>query len=319
MSSRRGTPVEHDKPANANPGSSGNKVPRSDAAREPPAEGSRVSRRRTGLGLTAGLLVLAALAASGARGLPERAADRGPAPIDITGAAVAEFLAWALIVLATGVLVFTFWPSGPRRRLPERPKVSVLRFLAMVAVVVIIMSIFRAGLLDQESAPEADEPVTEQVATESDRSRWAIALLVGALAATLGGLALVGLRRGGDDDPDEFSPREPRPSDSDAETPFEAAAAAGLLAGPNRTAIVRRYGTMLGDLADAGHARRTSEAPFEYLNRIEPPAIIGEPARRLTRLFERAGFSVRPVTEDMIADADTALGEVRRSLDESGE
>jgi hypothetical protein len=185
----------------------------------------------------------------------------------------------------------------------------------MVGVVVIVMSIFRAGLLDEESAPEADEPATEQVAAESGRSRWAIALLVGALAATLGGLALVGLRRGGDDDSDEFSPREPRPSDSDAEPPSEAAAAAGLLAGPHRAAVVRRYGTMLGDLADAGHARRPSEAPLEYLNRIEPSATIGEPARRLTRLFERAGFSARPATEDMIFDADTALGEVRRSLD----
>jgi len=311
--------VEHDKPANAKPGSSGNEFRRSDAVLEPPAEGARTSRRRIGLGLTAGLLVLAALAASGARGLPERAADRGPAPIDITGAAVGEFLAWALIVLAVGVLVFTFWPSGPRRRLPERPKVSVLRFLVMVGVVVIVMSIFRAGLLDEDSAPEADEPVTEQVATESGRSRWAIALLIGALAATLGGLALVGLRRGENDDPDEWSPREPRPSDPDAETPSEAAGSAGLLTGPHRTAIVRRYGTMLGDLADAGHARQPSEAPFEYLNRIEPSAIVDVPARRLTRLFERAGFSVRPVTEDMIADADTALGDVRRSLDEFDE
>lgn len=311
--------MEHDKPANANPGSSGSEVRGSDAAIQPPSEGSRTSRRRTGLGLVVGLLVLAALAAVGARGLPEQAADRGPAPIDVTGAAVAEFLAWALIVLAVGVLVFTFWPSGPRRRLPERPKVSVFRFLVMVGVVMIVMSIFRAGLLDEESAPEADEPVTEQVATESGRSRWAIALLVGALAATLGGLALVGLRRGGDRDPDEFSPGEPRQSDPEAEEPSEAAGAAGLLAGPHRAAIVRRYGTMLGDLADAGHARRPSEAPFEYLNRIEPSAIIDEPARRLTRLFERAGFSVRPVTEDMIADADTALGDVRRNLDEFDE
>ena len=311
--------MEHDKPANVNPGSSGNEVRSSDAAGGPSVEGTRTSRRRTGLGLIAGLLVLAALAASGARGLPERAADRGAAPIDITGAAVAEFLAWALIVLAVGVLVFTFWPSGPRRRLPERPKISLLRFLAMVAVVVIVMSIFRAGLLDDESAPEVDEPVTEQVATESGRSRWAIALLIGALAATLGGLALVGLRRGEHDGPDEWSPREPRPPDPDAETPSEVPGAAGLLAGPHRTAIVRRYGTMLGDLADAGHARRPSEAPFEYLNRIEPSAIVDEPARRLTRLFERAGFSVRPVTEDMIVDADTALGDVRRSLDEFDE
>jgi hypothetical protein len=60
------------------------------------------------------LLVFAALAASGARGLPKRAADRGPTPIDFTGAVVAKVLAWASIILAVGVLVFTFGSRTPR-------------------------------------------------------------------------------------------------------------------------------------------------------------------------------------------------------------
>jgi hypothetical protein len=311
--------VMNDEPANAEPGSIGDENRDSGPAGDVPGRGSRRSHRRSrlgafaGLGLSAGLLLLAALAAVGSRGLPERAADRGPAPIDITGAAVAEFVAWALVVLAIAGLIFTFWPGGTRVKLPERPAWSPIRFLVMVAIVVVVMSIFRSGLLDQEPAPEVDEPVVEQVDTSTAPSRWAIALLVGVLAATLGGLAVVGLRRSGGDEADETRPVESRPESGSDPTP-EAARDLVLVAGPLRMAIIKRYGAMLQDLAQAGHARRPSEAPLEYLDRIEPEDPLVEPTRRLTRLFELAGFSARPATEAMIDDAESALRDVRRGL-----
>jgi hypothetical protein len=310
--------VMSDEPVDASFGSIGHEG-REFSASDVPGPGSRGSRRPkrlgvfAGLGLAAGLLLLAAIAAVGSRGLPERAADRGPAPIDITGAAVAELVSWALVVLAIAGLIFTFWPSGERRRLPERPKVSPLRFLILVALVVIVMSIFRSGLLDQEPAPEVDEPVVEQVDTSTAPSRWAIALLVGVLAATLGGLAVVGLRRSGEDQADQAQPIDSRPEPGADPTP-DAAKGFVLVAGPLRMAIIKRYGAMLKDLAQAGHARRPSEAPVEYLDRIEPEEPLAEPARRLTRLFELAGFSARPATEAMIDDAETALRDVRRGL-----
>lgn len=303
------------------PAGSGAELPRHARAPldtgEEPVEPGPSSRLNRAAGMAVVLLVLGALAAAGARGLPERAADRGPAPISIDGAAVAEVIAWALILLGIAGLVFVFWPSGARPKLPPRPKVSPLRFLVLVALIAVIMSIFRLGLLDQEQAAEPEEPIVEEAEQASGRSGWAIALLVASLLAALGVLAIVGLRRPEDSEIPEAALPERRPSARTApaaETERGPPTASG---GPAQMEVIRRYGAMLDDLEQAGYGRQPSEAPLEYLDRIAATVTFGDPARRLTGLFEVAGFSAHPATDEMIVQADEALSGVRSELEGS--
>ena len=65
-----------------------------------------------------------------------------------------------------------------------------------------------------------------------------------------------------------------------------------------------------------GLARRPSDAPREYLARLE--AVLGGgrvPAGRLTELFERARFSPHPVGEDVREEAIGALETLRLELE----
>lgn len=282
----------------------------------PERAGSARSRLRKAFGFAAALLVLGVLAAAGARGLPELAADRGPAPITVDGAAAGEVIAWALIVLGIAGLVFTFWPSGVRPKLPDRPKFSLVRFLILVGFIVVVMSVFRIGLLDQEQGSEAEEPVAEQVESESERSWWAIALLIGSLAAALGGLAVVGRRSGRAEDLTGGHRHERTLDEPEVPSPHGWQLDLNWASDPSRAAVIRRYGEMLESLSAAGHTRRPSEAPVEYLDRIAAKTPGTEPARRLTRLFEIAGFSTRRTTDTMRSDAEAAFEEVCRDLED---
>lgn len=82
-----------------------------------------------------------------------------------------------------------------------------------------------------------------------------------------------------------------------------------------RKAVIAAYARMESWLARAGFARRASEAPFEYLERVV--ASLGATTAvgaRLTNLFERAKFDRRPCGEDMRRSALDALGQLRDQL-----
>jgi hypothetical protein len=83
-----------------------------------------------------------------------------------------------------------------------------------------------------------------------------------------------------------------------------------------RTAVLAAYARMEAALAGAGLARRASEAPREYLSRLEDGLGGGRaPATRLTGLFERARFSTHPIGEDVRSDALDALAALRADLE----
>ena len=83
-----------------------------------------------------------------------------------------------------------------------------------------------------------------------------------------------------------------------------------------RRAIVAAYARMEAALATVGLARRPSDAPREYLTRLEAALGGGRvPAARLTELFERARFSPHPVGEDLRRDAIGALESLRAELE----
>jgi hypothetical protein len=143
----------------------------------------------------------------------------------------------------------------------------------------------------------------------ADHSTAIAALTAGVGAGVVGfaGLAIVRARRRREGD------LEPRAMV--AAGARDAAAAAAIPADP-RAAVLAAYARMEAALASVGLARRPSDAPREYLARLEAGLGGGRaPAARLTELFERARFSPHPVGEDSRTEAIGALETLRMELE----
>jgi hypothetical protein len=83
-----------------------------------------------------------------------------------------------------------------------------------------------------------------------------------------------------------------------------------------RRAVIAAYARMERVLAQHGHPRRRSEAPFEYLARVLGGLRVRTAAvRDLTELFERAKFSTHEIDQPMKERAITALVSVRDDLE----
>ena len=143
----------------------------------------------------------------------------------------------------------------------------------------------------------------------ADHSTGVAALTAGVGAGVVGfaGLAIVRARRRREED---LGPRA-----TVAAGARDAAAAAVIPADP-RAAVLAAYARMETALASVGLARRPSDAPREYLARLEAGLGGGRaPAARLTELFERARFSPHPVGEDSRTEAIGALETLRMELE----
>jgi hypothetical protein len=82
-----------------------------------------------------------------------------------------------------------------------------------------------------------------------------------------------------------------------------------------RRAVIAAYARMEGVLAQHGHPRHPSEAPFEYLARILLRLRVRAAAvSDLTELFERAKFSTHEIDQPMKERAIAALLSVRDDL-----
>lgn len=143
----------------------------------------------------------------------------------------------------------------------------------------------------------------------ADHTKGVAALTAGIGAGVVGfaALALVRARRRREA---EIEPRA-----TVAAGARDAAAAAAIPADP-RAAVLAAYARMETALASVGLARRPSDAPREYLARLEAGLGGGRaPAARLTELFERARFSPHPVGEDLREEAIGALETLRIQLE----
>jgi hypothetical protein len=145
----------------------------------------------------------------------------------------------------------------------------------------------------------------------ADHATGVAALTAGVGAAVVGfaALALVRSRRrrGGPG-------LEPRAAV--AEGARDAAAAAAAIPADPRAAVLAAYARMEAALASVGLARRPSDAPRQYLARIEAELGGGRrPVAHLTELFERARFSPHPVGEDARSEAIGALEALRTELE----
>jgi uncharacterized protein DUF4129 len=143
----------------------------------------------------------------------------------------------------------------------------------------------------------------------ADHTTAVAALTAGIGAGVVGfaGVAVVRARR--------RRASEVRPRAMVAAGARDAAAAAAIPADP-RAAVLAAYARMETALASVGLARRPSDAPRQYLARLEAGLGGGRaPAARLTELFERARFSPHPVGEDLRAEAIGALETLRMELE----
>lgn len=278
---------------------------------------------RTVAAAVGGLILLGIAAAAASRGLPERASEGGAAPVDAVDPRIGDFFAWVLIVLAAGIVLFTLWPSERRPRRRGRRPISLRQLLIGMALVVVLMFVLRPLLPEQTAESEDDVvEVTDEAENNGARPGWTLVLLAGALGAAIGGVAVLGRRMNAD------APAETIRLDRALDTPTSVIAESGTTSAPwtnvidvtdpQRAAVVRDYAMMLGDLATSGYGRRASEAPEEYVRRLVAETSASESARRLTRLFEIAGFSDQQTTEAMVAEAGNALDAVRRDLGNTG-
>ena len=79
--------------------------------------------------------------------------------------------------------------------------------------------------------------------------------------------------------------------------------------------MIAAYARMERVLAEHGHPRRPSEAPFEYLARVLIELRVrAAGVRDLTELFERAKFSTHEIDQPMKERAIAALVSVRDDL-----
>lgn len=161
-----------------------------------------------------------------------------------------------------------------------------------------------------QPAPASHDKLAGEPGERGAEHSTAIAALtagVGAGVVGFAGLAIVRARRRREEDV------EPRAMV--AAGARDAAAAAAIPADP-RAAVLAAYARMETALASVGLARRPSDAPREYLARLEAGLGGGRaPAARLTELFERARFSPHPVGEDSRAEAIGALETLRMELE----
>jgi hypothetical protein len=224
------------------------------------------------------------------------------------GAVLAAALLWAW-----RPDVRLFGPAGPGgRRMRPGPLTTATAILVPVLVISIYSAVGSTGRHSTPAPipnfsthghrqPTADEPGKK----EGER---AAAFASGIAIGILGLAAFLVVRR-------RRRENAPAPRDLVAQGARDAIDAIAIPKDP-RAAVLAAYARMEAALARAGLARRGSEAPREYLARLD--AALGggrEPATRLTGLFERARFSTHPIGEDVRSDALGALDALRAELE----
>jgi hypothetical protein len=277
------------------------------------------ARRLVPLGLAVAALLLLAGIASHGRPL---SGGGGPGPT----ATFFDYLATTLVIFSVAMLIVMIWALFSERpntwRAPQR-RSSLLATLVMVAssalaAYLISQTSFvqrlrnlEAQLGDQQQAEQTRNPRSEQESTRNPRLRWDE---IGIVVALLAGTAVVLLAT-------RQARRTPRRRALGREETLSLAldeSIDDLRRDPDlRRAIIAAYARTELALAQAGLPRRSSEAPFEYLERaLGSLDTSADAARRLTGLFEWAKFSPHDPEPAMRDEAIDALVAVRDELRE---
>ena len=289
--------------------------------------------------VTAVLLALAAVVLA-SRG---RAGDRTAAAYDATSARNVVLALVAVALLAsTALAVWALWPEGRGEPKPP-PRARLLPSLLLLGLVLAI-AVF-APERSERSASEED-PAAELVpADEGAREgtddgftgraspRASLLLVATASLALLAATALVRRRAGAAAAADDVDDTGATGSASSRAAPvlpegmragimaggLESAVAAVRAEADPRTAVLLAYAVLDAHLAGTPAARPTAATPHEWLRRIRavhpaPGHAVPDVATRLTGLYERARFSVAPMTGDHREEAATALARLPRPV-----
>jgi hypothetical protein len=246
-------------------------------------------------------------------------------PLD-GGAAAPALPTWPLLfVVGAGLvmavaLAFAIRPMQVRSGAPglgairAGPLTLGLSILLPAAIIAIYAAPGTSGphkAIAPPSKPASKKPREAKPAERGRDQGGSVAALAAGIAAGvvgLAGFALVSARRRRGEPGAE-------PRALVAAGARDAAVAAAIPADP-RAAVLAAYARMEAAFASVGLARRPSDAPREYLARLEAGLGGGRaPAARLTELFERARFSPHPVGEATRSEAIGALETLRAELE----
>ena len=275
-----------------------------------------------GLGVTA--LVVLAGAASRGRPLAGSAGGAGPS------ATFFDYSFTTLVVLALIVVGVVLWSFTQIRGGESKPRssnyfISTLMFIATAFLIAYFLRhshfLERFPQLAQQGPQQkpgtgAASPGTIPPGARGARVRWDEIVVFVVLA--LGAAALVVAARLRD----RRSPASLRDRRSKEAVSFALDESLDDLRNdPDlRRAIIAAYARMETALAFAGHPRRPSEAPLEYMERALTAIDASAPAaHRLTELFEWAKFSQHEPRPEMRDEAIAALVAVRDELREPRE
>ena len=267
-------------------------------------------------GRVAALAVLAfvallGLVALGARSVPGTGERAFRIESGFDAALIARML-FAILVLGGIVLGIVGLASRRSRRPAGRAKRSSILAPAVILTALLIVFLNLGRTLDLAGPDPAtvDTDAATPVATiaETSGSGWGFAVLAGAIVVALAALAVARRRPG----PDDVAAASPAAS---LHAALDEAIAAIHESDDPRSVVITAYARMEHALRDAGHPRRPSEAPRQYLSRILAglqvrPAAITD----LTSLFEEARYSRHAVDPDTGRAAVAAMEAVQADL-----
>jgi hypothetical protein len=274
---------------------------------------ARAQRAAVSVGIVVALLVVVGASSHRSLGGGSRAPSLPAEPL--------LFVVGAGLVLFVALVVAVLLPAAQTRASPGvrgivRPRPLSIALSLLVPAAVIAIYIGPATKDGQRTLPAQDSRPANgrlhnpgaQDPVSNGRAVGAIAAGVAAAVVGIAAFALVATRRRED-------AAAPDPRATVAEGAREAAEAAAIPADP-RAAVLAAYARMEAALAAVGLARRPSDAPREYLARLQSAlGVARAPAALLTELFERARFSPHPIDEDARRQAIVALDALRSDLE----
>jgi len=259
-------------------------------------------------------LMLLALAAAGARGLPGRESRPPPFLIDVDLGFAFQVLMGVALGLVALTMILVLLLGGPGLELPERKNASPWRILAGFAVVFAAVMILQP-FLEQIDFPAALTAAGDQsaaldgAAAQQSGSRWALVLLGASVVLIVVGAVAVS-RTSADFETSEAISAPVRVTGA-----IDAVLAELEGSTDPREVVIGAYARMERALTKAGLPPHVSEAPFEYLARSLRHLRVSRSAiTRLTDLFEVARFSDHDVHSQMADEAIAALSEIRDEL-----
>jgi len=273
--------------------------------------------------LSLALLALLAVVAIGARQIPSVTGD-SQLPLD--SRTMGQILTGAAWLVVVGLLIWLVLPGGVRRRKRALPKRRpwLASVLVLIVLLLVFMQLGRFTQLVKEPSDLTAEPAStimslpdaqnttgvsmEPSVAPSPGSATTLLIVMGAVILAIVALSAIG--PGGTDESD----MEP------VEEPAFSGVIDDLLAelensGDPRVVVIGAYARMEEALGKDGVARRSAEAPLEFLDRaLRQLSVSGHAAERLTGLFAEARFSPHVIDEGMSAEAIDALREIRDEL-----